>query len=464
MGKKPWTKRATIFRVKNKLNSRKIVAFKHSKDVSVTFHYDSPNKTLPEGTHPTISSYNVTGVKKFAADMNAKNISKTKIHISFYLDSSGLVSIAKAEATADYFVEAPKPKPKPKPVVNATLNANATAANATKTNATKADDNEDNKGTKDEPDNKGTKDEPATNTTTSENATNVEDSKPKMIKKTHRRTLTVTRTDIGVQLSPMSSDEKKESMDMLAELDRLDRVRQEREAARNELESFLYSSKDKLNTAEDDVAKVTTEKQRTDVFASFETTEEWLYDEGENLPAEKYHERLTEIKDVVDGIFFRAREAKARPKQLKIARAFLNKTLNATLPKWAKSKPQITLTEHTQVRNESNAVIEWLDAKEAAQAKLEITEKPAFRAYTVKTKLQPLRAMITRLARRPPFSVRPKRPVVNATSAANATNVTAGTATVEDTTGEGDEKKESADKDSSDERKGGDDEDVKEEL
>merc|ERR1719230_1690108 len=101
---------------------------------------------------------------------------------------------------------------------------------------------------KDEPDNKGTKDEPATNTTTSENATNVEDSKPKMIKKTHRRTLTVTRTDIGVQLSPMSSDEKKESMDMLAELDRLDRVRQEREAARNELESFLYSSKDKLNT------------------------------------------------------------------------------------------------------------------------------------------------------------------------------------------------------------------------
>merc|ERR1719506_3627220 len=64
--KKPWTKRATIFRVKNKLNSRKIVAFKHSKDVSVTFHYDSPNKTLPDGPPPTISSYNVTGVKKFA--------------------------------------------------------------------------------------------------------------------------------------------------------------------------------------------------------------------------------------------------------------------------------------------------------------------------------------------------------------------------------------------------------------
>ena len=188
---------------------------------------------------------------------------------------------------------------------------------------------------------------------------------------------------------------------------------------------------------------------------------------GRKPSSRKYHERLKEIKEVVDGIFFRAREAKARPKQVKIARAFLNKTLNATLPKWAKSKPQITPTEHTQVRNESNAVIEWLDAKEAAQAKLDVTEKPAFRAYTVKTKLQPLRAMITRLARRPPFSVRPKRPVVNATAAANATNATADTANVDDTTGEGDKKKESADKEDgsdADERKGGDDEDVKEEL
>merc|ERR1712146_642530 len=120
--------------------------------------------------------------------------SKTKIHISFYLDSSGHVSIAKAEATADYFVEAPKPKPKPKPVVNATLDANATAANATKTDGVKADDKEDKKeDTKDnEKDVKKDKNEPATNATASGNETNAaEDSKPKMIKKTHQRTLTV---------------------------------------------------------------------------------------------------------------------------------------------------------------------------------------------------------------------------------------------------------------------------------
>merc|ERR1711881_759986 len=151
-----------------------------------------------------------------------------------------------------------------------------------------------------------------------------------------------------------------------------------------------------------------------------------------------------EIKDVVDGIFFRSREAKARPKQVKIARAFLNKTLNATLPKWAKSKPQITLTEHTQVRNESNAVIEWLDAKESAQAKLEVTEKPAFSAYAVKTKLQPLRAMITRLARRPKFLVK-EEPRLENTTAVNATNATdaeAGMDLGDDATGETDAKAE----------------------
>lgn len=168
-----------------------------------------------------------------------------------------------------------------------------------------------------------------------------------------------------------------------------------------------------------------------------------MYDEGENLEAEKYHERLEEIKAVVDGIFLRSREFKARPKQVKIARAFLNKTLNGTLPKWEKSKTQITETERTEVFNASTEIVEWLDEKEAEQAKLEVTEKPAFRAYAVKTKLQPLRAMITRLARRPKALAKEEPRIENAT-AANATNATDTTVdsddVEEDATGEGDGK------------------------
>merc|ERR1712100_575274 len=92
-------------------------------------------------------------------------------------------------------------------------------------------------------------------------------------------------------------------------------------------------------------------------------------------------------------------------------------------------------------------IVEWLDEQEAEQAKLEVTEKPAFRAYAVKTKLQPLRAMITRLARRPKALAKEEPRIENAT-AANATNATDATVDgndVEDATGEGDAQAKGAD-------------------
>jgi hypoxia up-regulated 1 len=402
---KPWTKRATIFRQKNKLNSRKVVAFKHARDVSVTFHYDNA-KTLPPGTDATISSFNVTGVEKFAAEMLEKNITKTKIHITFWLGPDGMVNIFKAEATADYFVT---PEKVVKVKANGTADNTTAAGNGTDTNSTAADEPAE-----------AAANATATNATAS-NATAAEEEEdeeePKPIKKTHRRTLTVIRVDKDVKLSPMSEDERAESSEMLVELDRQDQLRFAREAARNNLESYLYSGKDKLSSNEEDVAKVTTEEQRTSVFKSFEDTEEWLYDDGADLEASAYDDRLAEIKKNVESIFYRAKENKARPKELKKAHAFLNKTLNGTLPKWLKTKPQITATEHTEVRNATTDVVEWLAEKEAAQAKLEVHETPAFKASSIKHKINPLKHMIARLARRPKLSVRPVRKPANTTNA-----------------------------------------------
>jgi hypoxia up-regulated 1 len=406
---KPWTKRATIFRQKNKLNSRKVVAFKHARDVSVTFHYDNA-KTLPPGTDTTISSFNVTGVEKFAEEMKEKNITKTKIHITFWLGPDGRVNIFKAEATADYFVT---PEKVVKLKLNVTEGNSTEAGNATDTNSTETDTNS------------TIAEEPAADvnataanaTDANATATEEEEEAPKPIKKTHRRTLTVLRVDVGVKLSPMTEDERAESTAMLIELDRQDELRHKKEEARNNLESYLYSGKDKLNTNEEEVAKVTTEEQRAAVFKYFEDTEEWLYEDGADLEAEAYDARLEEIKKDVEGIFYRAKEFKARPKELKKAHAFLNKTLNGTLPKWLATKPQITLTEHIEVRNATNTVVEWIAEKEAEQAKLEVHEKPAFKASSIKHKINPLKHMIARLARRPKLSVRPVRKPANSTNA-----------------------------------------------
>lgn len=74
------------------------------------------------------------------------------------------------------------------------------------------------------------------------------------------------------------------------------------------------------------------------------------------------------------------------------------------------------MTEHIEVRNATNAVVEWIAEKEAEQAKLEVHEKPAFKASSIKHKINPLKHMIARLARRPKLSVRPVRKPANSTN------------------------------------------------
>ena len=43
---KQWTKRATLFKRFNRLGSRKVVSFRHTRDISCTFHYDKLKGTI----------------------------------------------------------------------------------------------------------------------------------------------------------------------------------------------------------------------------------------------------------------------------------------------------------------------------------------------------------------------------------------------------------------------------------
>lgn len=56
---------------------------------------------LPPGTDKTIAVYNITGVMEFAKENAYRNLGDPKVHLSFVLDTSGMVSLIKAEATYD---------------------------------------------------------------------------------------------------------------------------------------------------------------------------------------------------------------------------------------------------------------------------------------------------------------------------------------------------------------------------
>eukprot|EP01035_Chromulina_nebulosa_P030583 gene30583-40644_t len=134
-GQTEWNKKTKLYPVKSSLNSKlKTVAFQYDKDILCQVEYEDAN--LPAGTDKLIAVYNVTGIADFSSEAAAKGIATLpKVHLSFSLDSSGLVHLAKAEVT----VELPSTEPAATNTTAAVDGENATAstseASATPTEA-----------------------------------------------------------------------------------------------------------------------------------------------------------------------------------------------------------------------------------------------------------------------------------------------------------------------------------------
>lgn len=99
-GEEEWTKEATIFKANGKIGIKKTIAFTHDRDVDCTVKYES-DEFLPEGTNEIIEKYNITGVEKFAKEMEAKGLGKPKVSLQFELSSSGIINLSKAEAAVE---------------------------------------------------------------------------------------------------------------------------------------------------------------------------------------------------------------------------------------------------------------------------------------------------------------------------------------------------------------------------
>jgi hypothetical protein len=109
-GEEAWSKHTALFPAKSQVPSKtKTVAFHYDKDIMCRLEYDVDEANpLPEGTHPVIGVYNITGVAEFAKETVEKGLGEPKVHLSFVLDASGMVVLARAEATVDLPVD-PEP-------------------------------------------------------------------------------------------------------------------------------------------------------------------------------------------------------------------------------------------------------------------------------------------------------------------------------------------------------------------
>merc|ERR1711871_1278808 len=130
-----WEKQTSVFPAKSPIPSKtKTLAFNHDNDILCRIEYENEDNLTD--MPPLLGIFNITGISEFAQDTVAKGLGIPKVHLSFSFDSSGIVTLSKAEAT----VELP-PEPEPEPEVEEEGEAAADAETATETSTeTKTED------------------------------------------------------------------------------------------------------------------------------------------------------------------------------------------------------------------------------------------------------------------------------------------------------------------------------------
>ncbi|RHZ29586.1 hypothetical protein DYB26_000928 [Aphanomyces astaci] len=385
---KHWVKRASLFGDAQRLNVKKSVAFSHSTDVSCTFRYDQPSG-LPAGTSALISRYNITGIDAFVSKYADKNLGEPKVTLTFSLDGSGLAHIVKAEATLEEEVEVVEKKKIKKDGDDKKKTTNDVEADKTEAKAEDDDVND------------------------VEDKVEYEEIKT-LQKKVHRGPLVVVRADgvhrhdAGMSIVPMSVRTKKESIALLSELDKADSIRKTNAEAKNRLEAFVYEAREYLSQQEEAVASVSTPDQREKLATEVDATEEWLYEDGDDLDANAYNERHAPLRAQLDALAFRVDELAALPEAILKAQQYVISTKDL-MEQWATEKPQVTEAERGDIVAKVDELAAWIEEEQAKQAAIPKHDTPVLTSAQVLKKVSFVKKLVTALGKKPKPVVEKKK-------------------------------------------------------
>jgi hypothetical protein len=237
-------KNIKLFKIGHKIPAKRLLSFKRDEDLTFTMKYDGE---LPAGTPNIIAQYNITGVP--AAMARYPNASKPKISVSFRLSRSGLVDVDRAEAALEEMVEVEICR---YVKVNASNTTNSTQNATNSSNATESSSESSSVET----------DKDSLNTT---DAVKAEDPVEKEVKvcsmkeekRVHRVSLKIVAE--APVIKPFNASQIRAAKVVLEGYDERENKIRERASAFNALESYIYVTKEKLESNEDLIAVTTKE-------------------------------------------------------------------------------------------------------------------------------------------------------------------------------------------------------------
>jgi hypoxia up-regulated 1 len=399
-----WTKRAALFPRLSAVPSKiKTVTFSHDKDIVCRLEYELEGESarlLPAGTHPLVAVYNISGISKFVAE-NADKVSAAapKVHLSFQLDSSGMVTLSKAEITLELPVE-PEPEPEAEPAAaeeKEGAEAETAAAAASSADAAGSEDSSSGGASSSSQDEQ--KDEGGAAKSKDKGPEKKKGTK-KEKERTLRRALQVDYDFAAPSPPQWPEAQVQEARRRLAALDAIDRQRKEREAALNALEGYMYLVKNKISDNAEELAAVSTAEERQAVLDLCDQTEEWLYGDGREQPVAAYTGKEKDVKSLAEPIFRRHTELTERPSAVAKTKKQLE-GIRKRAAAWNDTMPQITANETEKMLELVDKVDNWLTEREAEQATKSPFEEPAFFSTDIAPQMKPVANMLDRLLKKP---------------------------------------------------------------
>jgi len=404
-----WKKDTLLFERTHALNAKKVVSFKHDKDVICTL-YRTPGDS--EDGREAVAEYEISDVN--AATEQFGKFGKPKISLGFLISHNDTVLITKAEAI--FVEEIPAEEDDEEEKVDEDENASTSeteteGGDSEGEEKAKGDDSDEEKSSSPED---GESEGEATEEKDSSQDTDSSSKETKKKKKgptkrTHRYTLTIKRTDKPVKLKQLNAEQIAEARALLNSFEEKEQERRLHESAKNSLESFIFSSRDKVRSQEERVDLVISEAEKNQFFEDFMALEDWLEDVSEDAPLAEFEEKRQEIDKRVKKIFRLVREIDQRPATIRAAEKVVATAREQIEKVWPKERPWISAEEIEHVKSIINSFEEWLNQKVAEQESISLQDPPVISSTDVASRLEAIHDVFEHAMRRP-FPKPPKKP------------------------------------------------------
>ncbi|KAM5580218.1 heat shock 70 kDa protein 17 [Rosa sericea] len=396
------TRQLLVPRMK-KLPSKMFRSFTHSKDFEVLLAYENEALLPPGATSPLFAKYAVSGLTDASEKYASRNLSSPiKASLHFSLSRSGILSFDRADAVVEIteWVEVPK---KNLTVENGTtVSPNISSETGAQNSSAESNDNLKTDGGNSN----------ASNATVEEQGSTDLGIEKKLKKRTFRVALKIVEKTVGPAMAP-SKESLAEAKRKLEELDKKDAERRRTAELKNNLEGYIYATKEKLETLEE-LEKISTSEERQTLIGKLDEVQEWLYMDGEDATASEFQERLDMLKANGDPIFFRFKELSARPEAVKHARKYLVE-LQQIVNGWESNKSWLPKDRITEVLSDADKLKTWLDEKEAEQKKTPGFNTPVFTSEDVYMKVFDLQEEVDSINRIPKPKPKVEKPTSNET-------------------------------------------------